>query len=259
MPEIVVDKVTFIVDVAFAEIINKQCPSSRESFHRMERQGNSYIIHIHPELQILSADPHPDFKGHPIGQMVELDPEGVCKKYGLERHELPGDDRALNCDVQLVQKRLDGALPQINIAGHDYFVDLRTGELRGTDDPTRKIVLDRLEQTDHGGYTFFFNHSKGAVVKIDYDAIDREPADVVLVELPKNAWLDPVGEARRRGLDGLALLGTYPLQHGLSARVHLLEHTYVPVAIQKNIERRSKDYIDDDPRPDRIRRRGKRL
>jgi hypothetical protein len=58
--------------------------------------------------------------------MVVLDPVGMAAKYNLPLDSL---DRKTDYDIivdnELVQKRLNGFLPVIDIAGHDFLCGLQ--------------------------------------------------------------------------------------------------------------------------------------
>jgi hypothetical protein len=259
LPEIVVGDITLIVDVAFAEVRHKEFCACRASFNEMEREGNGYVIHIEPELQGLSVTPHPYYSKHIIGQMVDLDPEGICIKYGLEKDSLPKDDSDLRCDPRLIEERLQGILPKIDIAGRKYHIDIRVGELRDSTEPHSRIQLRTLGINDAGNYIFLYDHERHNVVHADLDKIEKEPENTVLVELPHDLWLDPIGAARKEGMCELSLLGSFPLQHELRARICPLAETDVPIYIAKNLERKNKDFEDDDPRSERVRKKGRRI
>ncbi|RWU08136.1 hypothetical protein [Pedobacter chitinilyticus] len=247
LPEIVIDGISMIVDVAFAELRHKEYPDCRVSFHNMDREGGGYALHVEPMLQGLSETPHPLYEKHIIGQMVVLDPEGICIKYGLERQSLPTDDSGLSCDPKLIEKRLKGVLPQIDIAGKEYHVDVRLGELHSVDDQTKRIILKMLSINGNGNYVFLYDHKKHHIVNLDIDKITKEPPNTVMIELPHELWLDPIGVARKQNIDELSLLGKYPLQHELKARIYPLAETFVANHIHKNIERKRGDYVDDLP------------
>jgi hypothetical protein len=68
-----------------------------------------------------------------VPQMTDLDREGMALKYGLTPGLVMGkSDFELIVDQQLLEQRLSGALPQIDLAGEKFTIDLRLQELRNT-------------------------------------------------------------------------------------------------------------------------------
>lgn len=138
---------------------------------------------------------------------------------------------------QLLARRLAGELPQIDIAGTAFVVDWQQKELRAADDASKKISLEYMPMDeDRKHYICFYHLPSMSVVIID-DTITSLPEDTVMLQIPNQLALDPVGVAREYGLKDTAVLQTYPLQASLKATVVPLAETGLPDFIRRNQEK----------------------
>lgn len=260
LPEITIEGTAFIVDVAFAELRQKDNPENTISFHDLNVEGDKYAFHCDAQTAIPTWEETEGSVKVSIDQMVKLDPEGVAKKYGLAKENLPVMDAELQCDPALLKRRLqDGQLPIIGIMGQNYFVDLRLNELRSTDEHWKRIDLTEVDVTPADKFAFFYDYTKKEVVDIPH-TITCEPKNVVVVELPHELWLDPIESARKYVDNELDFIDLYPLQHELQARIRPLSGTYVPELIRQNNQKKLKETkVIAENVSENKRRKGKRL
>lgn len=146
---------------------------------------------------------------------------------------------------QAYDMRVDkGMLPTIDIEGHIFFVDLRMNKLRPKDDfLSNGIFFSDIEDYFNdtiGKYIFPYDPQKKELGNIDYEAITAIPKDFVVVEIPSDYKLDPIGWNRQHGYDlkdGLEVTG---LQMNFKAKIAKWEDIYVPQIIRENLARKEK-------------------
>lgn len=145
------------------------------------------------------------------------------------------DDRITN--------RLQGMLPRIDIAGDTFIVDWRLQELRHENDLSSIINLKFLPVSGDGNsYLSYYHLVSKQTVQPDPD-IREMPEHVVMIEIPGEMTLDPVGVARQYGLKDTQLLRTYPLRENLKATIKPLSETPLRELVEKNRQQKqSKGY-----------------
>jgi len=120
-----------------------------------------------------------------------------------------------------VEERLKGRLPIIEIAGHPFFVDVNMGLLRPKDN-FASLGLDMV----NGGHwneatqerTFYYD--KRSMDEVKTSASGKQmPNHIVLVTVPGLRTLDPVGIARKQGLDPKTYLNDKPFRMFSTAKV----------------------------------------
>lgn len=131
-------------------------------------------------------------------------------------------------------KRRMGLLPQIDIAGEMFYIDLRLQELRHVKDFTPIISLKTFDLSGDGShYQAFYHILLKQVVNIDLK-LTEFPDGVVLVRMPSELGLDPIGAASKYGWDEMEVLKEYPIKESLKAEIIPLSETGVPQLIAKN-------------------------
>jgi hypothetical protein len=178
-----------------------------------------------------------------VPQMTELDPEGMAAKFGLMIEQVKGrSDFEVIVDQQALEKRLTGVLPQIDIAGEKFVVDLRLQELRHAKYFFPVISLKSFELTNDGwNYEAYYHPVLKQVVDID-PKLTEFPENVIKIKLPNEIGLDPVGAARQYGMEERELLRRYPIQKELKAELISLADTQIPELIRKNKEQLQRDH-----------------
>ncbi|SDF15698.1 hypothetical protein SAMN05216464_113148 [Mucilaginibacter pineti] len=169
-----------------------------------------------------------------VPPLVQLDPEGMAEKYGCPIADLAGKtDFEVMVDQELLGRRLAGELPQIEICGDKYFVDLRLNQLRH-EDFNPQINMKRLDLSSDGTtYQAFYQPLIKQVVEPDHN-LTAIPEGLVMIEIPNELKLDPVGAARKYGLEEKDVLRMFPIQKELKAKQISVEDTGLPALVQRN-------------------------
>lgn len=238
LPSFEIEGTEFIVDVSKKELRQLDNPDNTISFDDMKDNVTHYTINY---SRVEKNFPAPFQQGSQdvveidIPQMVQLDPIGMAQKHGITIEELQNkNDFDVIVDQKLLSVRLSGMLPKINIAGHNFIVDLRLSELRPENDFSTKIDLRNLDVSNDGEkFICFYEPSSKKVVEID-STITELPKGVVMLEIPDEMKLDPVAVARQFGVDEKSFLRKYPLQMQLDAKVVPLSETGLPAFVKKN-------------------------
>lgn len=133
-----------------------------------------------------------------------------------------------------LKQRIAGKLPQIEIAGTMFFVDVRSRELRADYGLKSRIGLENLEIGPDGeSYRFAFNTATKQVVEIDR-RITEWPKNMVIVEIPGDVKLDSYAVALKKGLDPEAFVKEHPFQKELKAKIVPLSETELPGMMERN-------------------------
>lgn len=133
-----------------------------------------------------------------------------------------------------LQQRIAGKLPQIEIVGTMFFVDVRLRELRADYGLKSKIGLDKLEIGPDGeSYRFAFNTETKQMVEIDRK-ITEWPKNVLIIEIPGDVKLDSYSVAIKNGLDPVAFVKTHPIERELKAKIIPISETELPAMMKRN-------------------------
>lgn len=133
-----------------------------------------------------------------------------------------------------LQQRIGGKLPEIDIAGTMFFVDIRLHELRSDYQLMSRINLDHLELGPTGDtYLFAFNTESKQLVNIDLK-LTAWPDNVIIVEIPDEVKLDPYAFARENGIDPIEFVKNHPIEKELKAKVISLSETGFVAMMEKN-------------------------
>ena len=126
-------------------------------------------------------------------------------------------------------------MPHININGTDFTIDLQLGELRETKAPGNSIQLHQMQAGRAGEAYLFVDHTQKHTVYDPPANIKSLPKNVVVVEIPVEAKLDPVATAEMLGVDIKEFVKSNQLQNELTAVVKPLSQTRLPELIQQNL------------------------
>jgi hypothetical protein len=181
-----------------------------------------------------------------IPQMTVLDPTGMSGKYGIPVEKLQSlNDFKVIVDQEALSKRKEGILPQIDIAGEKFIVDLPMQELRHAQHFFPVISLQSFEVTNDGWhYEAFYEPLMKQVVEIDPKLLEL-PQGIIKIKLPNEIGLDPVAAAQIYGMDERELLRRHPIQKDLKAEVIPLSETEVPRLIRQNREQLQRDHQEN--------------
>lgn len=135
----------------------------------------------------------------------------------------------------LLQSRLDGHLPVIDIADKNFEVVWKERLLQPESGPY--LDLDNMALDENGlNYLCFYNLVTQSQVLIPGN-ITRLPADIVLLKIPNELYLDPIGVARDYGQSDTFLLNLYPIRPNLKAEVIPIEQSGLVELIKINKEK----------------------
>jgi len=231
------EQISFVVDIDRQVLRQTNKPEHEISFIRdMRDMGDHYLLAWDTEKQTVSTDPE---RAEPIilDQLVWLDPEGMSEKYGIPVEKLQTmRDFEVMVDQEALRQRREGILPQIDLAGEQFIVDLQLHELRNAKYFFPVISLKSFELTNDGwNYEAYYHPVMKQVVDLDPKLLEF-PEGVIKIKIPNELGLDPVATARIYGLDEREVLRRHPIQKELKAEVIPLSETHIPALIQRNKE-----------------------
>jgi uncharacterized protein YbaR (Trm112 family) len=142
-----------------------------------------------------------------------------------------------NSQIQLLARRLMGALPHIEIAGIDFTVDWRLRELRETSAPWNKIDLNVLRESESGEEYLGLYDTKGKRLYDLDDNITILPENVIGLEIPHEIKLDPVAVAREYGIDIVQFVQLNPIVKDLKAFIRPVTETGLPEMVAENLRK----------------------
>jgi hypothetical protein len=188
-----------------------------------------------------------------VPPLTQLDPEGMAGKYGLPISQLCGKtDFEVMVDQDLLAKRMVGALPEIEICGEKYFVDLRLNELRH-ENFSPQINLKQLDLSPDGeSYLAFYHPLLKQIIAADQH-LTSIPEGLVRIEIPNELKLDPVGAARKYGLEEKDVLRLFPIRQKLEARVIPAAETGLPALVQRNRQNQQQGEHHQQKQPKKLR------
>ena len=139
--------------------------------------------------------------------------------------------------AELLQRRLAGELPRINIAGSNFIIDWRLKELRENDRPHNRITFEDMQLSASGEqYVCYYDTQKHKLYEPAAN-IKVLPKNVVLLEIPHELKLDAVAVAREQGIDPALILKENTIQKDLTAVVKPLSESKLPKMIEENLEK----------------------
>lgn len=119
----------------------------------------------------------------------------------------------------VIARRLVGHLPIINICGQPFFIDIRAQQLRSVADYGKYLPFSLMQPDPMThGRKFLYDPTASEL----YHPLDNDsdvPDKLVLIHLPFELQLDPIGVARMNGYDMDLALKMYPIQKELKAVV----------------------------------------
>ncbi|MNK11814.1 hypothetical protein D3C87_298630 [compost metagenome] len=120
--------------------------------------------------------------------------------------------------VALLEDRLKGALPEIKIGHEMYEVDWANKQLHCLNENGKRINLSTMDMNADGTeYICFYNQRHGIVADPKFQ--QQHYPDLVMLSIPYELKLDPVGVARQYGLKDYDLLEQHPIQEKLEAKL----------------------------------------
>lgn len=244
LPILTIEGADFVVDVVHQELRELDNPLNTISFLEMKDNGTHYSLNYDPTEKNLPGL----FKQSivvDIPQMVQLDPEGMAAHHGISVEEVKSKtDFDIIVNKHLVALREKVTLPIIDIAGHPFFVDLRLDSLRPKDDFTTTGIqfsdIDHCLLEDERVYQITYNPDTRTYADIDFEKITAIPKDIIVVEIPFQPTLDPVGYARKYGLDAREILRAHPPVADMKAKIVPWSETPINEIIERNLKKQIK-------------------
>lgn len=242
LPVYPIEGTEFIVDVARQELREVENPANTISFLEMEDHGTHYLLRYDPDVKNLPEVYGKDIIEISIPPMAALDPDGMSLAHGLNLMQTEvKTDFEIIVNQDLVGLREKGALPVIEIAGHPFYVDIRMDCLRPKDDfSTTGIQFSAIEDClieDEAKYMVPYDPKAREYVELDFNTITEIPEGLIVVEIPYQSQLDPIGYARKYDLDPKDLLRAYPPEANRKARIVPWSETPIERIMERNIKR----------------------
>jgi hypothetical protein len=227
--ELLIEGTTFIADINTFEYRDKSDPDNKIQLKEMQdnEEGGYMVIYKNKELLL------PEF--------VELDPEGMAKKYNVSIEEVKKhDDFYFMVDQKAFDIRMQGQLPTLDIEGHTFTVDLRMNMLRSaTDFSSGGISFDEIDHyysEEKDAYIIPYDPIKKEFRELDYANLFSIPKDLIAIEFPFQTKLDPIGWNRAGGWDLKEDLKWLGVKNHFEAKTIPWEQTYIVDIIKDNKE-----------------------
>ncbi|UOE47809.1 hypothetical protein MTO98_25705 [Mucilaginibacter sp. SMC90] len=159
-----------------------------------------------------------------------------------DRNNRTPDDTAQPATPEtLTLRRLAGKLPRIDIGGIDFTVDWHLQQLRETEKPWNRLNIRDMELfTDGDGYVSYYHVFNHELFQMDDDPVEL-PAHVMLLQIPNEIILDPIGAAREHGLGDLELLREFPILEVIKGNLISLSETALPEIVAQNAAKLQRD------------------
>lgn len=251
LPVYTIEGTDFVVDVANVQLYEKANPENKISLFDMEDTGDGYVLsYCNKTRNLPELSEDDDVKKVKIPELVQLDPVGMAEKYGISVNELEGKkDLDLMVDHEALRQRLAGVLPTIDIAGQAFYVDIRMDMLRPKDDfLSDGIVFSRIGDYFHyddASYMIPYNCKTHEFDEPDYNNITSIPKDIILVSIPHESLLDPIGCNRKNGWHETTGLKEVNVKSHFDAKVIDWKETGIERTIQENIKKQGQQHKPD--------------
>ncbi|HKO79351.1 MAG TPA: hypothetical protein VJU78_03110 [Chitinophagaceae bacterium] len=228
----------FLLDLEKNHLRELSIQSNIIDFDEMQYRGTHYFIRYDV---LKSTSPALRFKnsftedGLKIPLKVAIDPKGMSERYKFPLLEIAGkNDFDIIVNQDLLRKRLSGELPEIDIAGKYFIADFNKDELRLKDDSNFRINLNAFYyDTENGTYKALYN-LRTCTIEVINDKVKEIPTDVVLLDIPSQFKVDPVGLSEWFNLDLKDTLIKSPLQERYKAEVTPLNENIIALAVRSN-------------------------
>lgn len=239
--------VSYEVDIEKQVLRQTSRPDHEIFFVRdMHDDGNHYHLRYNIREHRAELGNGTDVRKILIPQMTKLDPEGMAARLGRNIEEIRGlSDFELLVDQQTLELRRKGVLPELEIMGERFIIDLKRQEFRHTQDFAPVIRLSQFRPSDDGRLLEAYYHPL-LKTPVDIDPqLTAFPDHVVKISLPNEIALDPVGAAALYKFDERKALRIYPLKLNHEATVTALAETDIPRLIRQNRERLQQEHAEN--------------
>lgn len=238
LQEIEIEGTVFQFDIDRIALIEKKNPSNYITFEHMRDQGTHYSFEysaVHKTYYHRNAQSFPgllqnlqsDTPGvaNPaitveIPRIGIIDPEGMYRKYGCSLQDIEQkSDFEIMVNQDVYNKRLNGELVTIDLAGKLYEVDTKSNSLHPQDGTGEEIFLNdfyyEYYNEDAQVYRLFYDIIENKVVDALREGSEDRTEDRIILEVPHLYTLDPIGANREYG---------YGPEHGLINKELAMKH-----------------------------------
>lgn len=242
-PYVDIEGERYLVNVKLNRLEHSRHQYKRLSICDMKYAKEGYTFYIEKATKSIVNDRivfnQKDHTFVSIPHLCKLDPHGVAKKYRYTPEQMEGKtDFDLMPDLQGLFYRQNGALPQVEIEGQNFYVDYRMRCLRPQDNfHTNGIQFDELEyyfDDQQDRFIFPYDKKKLDIASIDIDTVTVIPSNVVIVTLPCLQALDPIGYSRATGFDREEILRETPQNQKTIAGQISWEKSGIYAVIEEN-------------------------
>lgn len=217
----------FYVEIHSQTLIEVADPKNYLPVGDMTDMGDRYRFPYHPTYKNWPCeldDPRESFDVE-VPYLITLDPEGIAGKHSIDPEELKGrkDIEFLNPNYEGFLARIAGKLPTIEIAGDEYVIDLENTQLRLTTGAGQQLSFNDMQKGcplyEDFSYRFAYDTAGRKLVPIESASHDN----AIMVVLPDEVVLDPVGLARRLGYSDDHYIRDYPIAKKLVAEIRMIK------------------------------------
>lgn len=249
LPTVVLHDDKFYLDVKYERLIDSLNPDNiiplRDTCFT-DRDRGIYEFSYDPVTRNIPDFDYTHSKYTEVGALVKIDPEGMAEKFGKSISEINNlSDLQLNVDQSALTERLGGLLPTIKILGEIFYVDLRMGCLRADyTHPERQMYfndIDHFYDEQSNTYALHMDSKKKIPVDVDWSTATKIPPGLVVVRIPPEENLDPVGYARLHGLDMEAHLRFHKIDMRMESKIIPWNQTPAIDLTRQNLERSKKE------------------
>ena len=223
-PTVMIEGTEFLFDIDKIILSEKGNPANRIYFSSMRDYGTHYEFdyskvsknfhklhspYLHDKPVILGK-PEAAPEGDPlvtvkIPRIGEIDPDGMCRKYGCTLKDIEEKvDFDIMVDQDIFDKTLDGIPVTIDLVGKKFEVDVANNVLRPQDRIGEAVYLNALYDyfsIDREVYQLFYNTVASKVEDPFREGTLDKNTDRVIVEVPRLSDLDPIGSNRVNGVE----------------------------------------------------------
>ena len=98
-----------------------------------------------------------------------------------------------------MEQRKEQQQALVDIAGDKFRADFTAGSLRLLSDSSRQLPFERMDSADLTGYHTFLYDPQGKEIYQLPTSLNRLPTPILYVEIPNQAFIDPVQLSRQAG------------------------------------------------------------
>lgn len=264
LPTIKIEGTEFLLDVGQVLLIEKDNPENTISFFEMRDKGNGYSFDYNRKSHNIPApwDRAEDNVRIELLQLIEMDPYGMAKKYGLPLKDIHGkSDLDVMVDSRALEQRLKGRLTTVDIVGHIFYVDIPMDKLRPKDDFLSKGIpfkdIDHYFDDEEQKYIIPYNPEKHEFQEIDTENLVEFPKDLLLIAFPGEWHLDPIGYNRKHGQDLMSGLKETSISPHFVAKIMDWKEIGIQDIIDENRERLGIKKTGEPPQKHNRQKRGR--